>query len=171
MRVAIIGSRLITASEYELLTGWAEELTSKGHEVSTGAAPGADTAAMDGASVGDVTKLHVFLPWKSFSAGSIPKGAVVTVYNSNLHPEWTESVRLHPKYYYLKKTVKPLHARNYGIVAHPKPVDAVIALPRSLSDWGGTGQGMRVAEHLGITLYNLRVTGVIKEVDNWIHNL
>ena len=172
MRIAIIGTSAPSASQYDLIVSWAEELVEKRHEVSTGGADGVDTAAMSGAAASDVTKLHVFLPWKTFNQGLVPSKCNITVYSPHIHKDWTDSVhRLHPNVGALKPTVIPLHARNYGIVAHPKPVDAVIAVPRTKSNWGGTGQGMRVAEYLGIKLYNVLMPGVVKEIDDWISSL
>lgn len=168
-RIAIIGTRKSTRLEYDLLVGFASDLAEAGYEISTGAAEGSDNAAIEGCSLVDVTKLHIFLPWARFNSWLVPAGANVTVYNPVWHTAWTESVKqYHPKPHLLSRGARSLQARNYGIMAHPEPVDAVIALPTNQRDWGGTGQGMRIAEALGIPLYNLRIPGTVEQVEELI---
>jgi hypothetical protein len=171
-RVAIIGTRRPSRKHYQLMSLWAEELTALGIEVSTGAARGSDQAAMYGSSKGDPSKLHIFLPWKGFNRELIPEEANVTVYDKRVHTKWIKSVQwYHPNYRALTDGGVSLHARNYGIVADPEPVDFVIACPHNLFDLGGTGQGMRVAEALKVPVYNILYPSAVAEVGRVIAGL
>jgi hypothetical protein len=162
MRVAIVGTREPGEQFFNLLAEWSRILIEKGVIVTTGAANGCDNAAMVGAlnvQSRDLRRnLHVFLPWASYNKGLIPQDATITVYNPRVHMEWTKSVHKYHPSSYLKDSVVALMARNYGIVMDPTPVDAVIALPKTLSDWGGTGQAMRIARGENVRLFNLRIT-------------
>jgi hypothetical protein len=127
---------------------------------------------MYGSSKGDPSKLHLFLPWKGFNQKLIPEKAHVTTYNKKIHPQWTKSVEwYHPNYRALSDGAKSLHARNYGIVADPEPVDFVIACPHNLFDLGGTGQGIRVAEALKVPVYNILYPEAVTQVGRLIAEL
>jgi hypothetical protein len=172
MRVAIIGTRNPALNMHQLLRTWAGILVSKGVEVSTGAADGCDTAAMEGADDVDATKLHVFLPWATYNRAKVPIGASITVYDERRHPKWTESVgKYHPGATRLTRGTFALHARNYGILMDPRPVDAVFACPQSVSNLGGTGQGMRVARGEGILLFNLLDPRDCDKAAAWIDSI
>lgn len=128
----------------------------KGHHVTTGGAEGIDEAAMFGSAV-EPKRLHVYLPWAKYNREKIPSGANIYVYSKKDHPLWDQSVDLyHPNPANLKQGARALHARNYGIVCHGKPVDGVIAVPTDLNSLCGTGQAIRIAEDLRIPLFNLR---------------
>ncbi len=166
MRIAIVGTRAPRDEMYNLLKEWARIITAKGHIVTTGAADGCDDAAMQGA---DPSKLHVFLPWATYNRNRVPIGAQITVYNPVLHPKWGASVhKYHPAALALSRGPFALHARNYGIVEY---VNAVIALPKSLSDLGGTGQAVRISLGEGIKLFNLLSPGVLEECAVWIDSI
>lgn len=178
MRVAIIGTRTVTKDMplYEMLAEWSRILLEKGVIVRTGAADGIDSAAMEGAERVQNTdlrrNLHVFLPWASYNRNRVPIGASVFIYDPKIHQAWTNSVsKYHPNPAALSRGAFALMARNYGIIAHPDPVSAVIALPTSVSALGGTGQGMRLAEDLGIKLFNLREDNGVNDAACWIDEL
>jgi hypothetical protein len=166
MRVAIIGTREPTEEMMILVKNVAFDLAYKGIEISTGGAKGIDTAAMIGAGLCNPNKLFIYLPKKDLR---IPGNCNITVYDKKIHHNWTQSVRkYHPSKGNLPPDTFALHARNFGIVADPQKVDVVIALPKSLTDWGGTGQGMRIANDLGIKMYNLLYPGHIEEMNVWV---
>lgn len=171
MRVAIIGTRRPKKETRYLITRISSVILSLGGGVDTGAADGTDEAAMEGYDQNKSGKLTVYIPWKSYNSNKIPDGASIVVYNKNIHSLWTESVaKLHPKPKALSRGAVALHARNYGIIADP-PVNIVIALPKSLSDLGGTGQGMRIAANLGISVYNLLNQEHMDKVIKWIEKI
>lgn len=144
----------------------------------TGGAVGVDGACMRGYGLVNPELLKVYVPWKTYVGDEIPEGCEKVVYSRWEHPEWEKSVSIyHPAPKSLGKGAVNLHARNYGLVCDGVPADAVVALPRSLSDWGGTGQAMRIAQKLGIPLYNLRkeedqkaVVNLLADLDNGKYN-
>ena len=143
MRLAIIGTRSPTRKQIEFADVAAEYAISLEHEIATGAAEGIDAVAIEAAERHKrVDLLHIYLPWSSFNSHLVPGRANVYVYTPGCG--WEESVyRLHPFSGELKPASFKLHARNYGIVAG---ADAVLALPGQ--EYGGTNQGMRIAQDL-----------------------
>lgn len=175
MRVAIIGTRKPRPDQYEMLAEWSRILLQKGMTVTTGAADGCDDAAMVGATrvSEDLRRnLHVFLPWASYNRNRVPSGSTITVYDPKVHIDWTASVpKYHKAPHLLSRGSYALMARNYGIICFPWNVDAVIALPKSLADEGGTGEGMRIARDLGIKLFNLREPDGVNDAADWIDSI
>lgn len=168
-RIAIIGTREPSKEMYDLNFNYAYELSKLGIEISTGGAKGIDTAAMEGASKWLGANLHVFLH-DTARIDKMPFSANIIVYDKKIHKDWTQSVyKFHPSKGNLSPNIFALHARNYGIIMDPKPVDAVIATPKSLMDWGGTGQGMRIALGSFIPLFNLTFKDSRQKLDEWIH--
>lgn len=177
-RVAIIGSSKLGyyEKEYEILSKVSGIFLNHGIEVSTGGAFGADNAAMEGVKYLKDSllskNLHVYLPWPSYNRDLVPVGATVTVYSKFKHHVWFESVeKYHRKPEALSHGAVALMARNYGIIADPVPVDMVICLPRTISNQGGTGQGMRIAEDLKIPMYNLRYPGELENLKKVLRGL
>lgn len=106
---------------------------------------------MIGARLADSSQLYVFLPWYSYNSKYREGGGNFITYNPVFHTAWTESVHeYHPAPHNLKQGAFKLHARNYGII---KNTQVVVAMPMSLSDVGGTGQGIRIAKGLGKELF------------------
>jgi hypothetical protein len=143
--IAIIGTRDPSSLQAQIAKHAAEEL-SKTFRIRTGGADGIDTIAMENSIPAN---LDVFLPWASYNRGKVPAGCNIIVYNPNKDHNWTRSVRqFHPAPNNLTRGAIALHARNYGIVAE---ANIVLALPGP-SGQGGTGQGIRVAKGMGITV-------------------
>jgi DNA recombination-mediator protein A len=166
--VAIIGTRNPTPWQRDCAYHLAQQLSQKGIRIRTGAAYGVDEAAMYGSLI---NMLDVYLPWASYNAGIIPVGCNITVYNKWEHTTWTESVaKYHPAPERLGGATN-LHARNYGIIADPIPVHMVIAFPTT-RDSGGTGQGIRIANGLGLMVRQLVATcnipkeNILRDVEN-----
>lgn len=156
---AIIGTRNPTEKQFERVRKLSRFLVKRGHHIRTGGAKGVDEAAMVGAASVDASKLHVFLPWDGYNKEIIPEGANLYLYEEDSCPNWHASVdRYHPNAKNLTRGPRALHARNYGIVMFPDPVEAVIALPKSVADEGGTGQGMRIALGENVPLYNIIIS-------------
>jgi hypothetical protein len=158
---AMIGSREATQQQQDRMYNIARRLVKYGHEVSTGGASNIDEAAMNGAASIDPSKLHVFLPWQGYTdkvGAPIPNGANTYMFSEATCPNWNASVdKYHPNPVGLTRGPRALHARNFGILMYPEPVAACIAVPKTLTNLGGTGQGMRIAVGEGITLYNMLI--------------
>lgn len=144
-RVAIIGTREPDPDQHRLARDLAALLSAGyGCTVATGGALGIDQAAMEGAEPGC---LVVYLPWPSYNRAIIPPHARCIVADVRIHAAWFESVNVyHPAPARLSRGARALHARNYGIV-HSS--DLVLAFPNETGG-GGTGQGIRLAQGMGI---------------------
>ncbi len=154
--VAIIGSRRISESQYKYLVSVAEAFARRGWMVRTGVADGADHAAMVGTRNVNPDLLHTYLPWANYNKQYQADTDHATVYDPKEHITWGQSVyRYHPAPQRLSRGAFSLMARNWGILMHEQPVDAVVALPMSLSDVGGTGEGMRIAKGNSIELFTV----------------
>lgn len=142
---AIIGTRNPDEAQSLVATQLAFAISIIGGcKVHTGAADGIDTKAM--VATGG-KNLVVFLPWASYNKHLIPVGATIVVYDPSIHHEWSASVHTyHPAASRLSRGAFALHARNFGIV---EGCAGVIALPGE-DGGGGTGQGIRIANGLGI---------------------
>ena len=148
-RVAMIGSRRVNDKQFSYMTSVAKAFAKRNWVICTGCAEGADYASMLGA---DKDHLDVYLPWKSYNShiqDLVP--ARYVTFSKFKHQEWIDSVhKYHPAPERLSRGAMSLHARNFGIL---NGVDAVVAMPISDTDTGGTGQGMRIARELGIPLF------------------
>lgn len=143
--VAIIGTREPDEAQIEAARHLAFILSSiKRMKICTGGAYGIDNVAMVSTSA---NLLEVYLPWDSYNREIIPPHARRIVYNPTTHSDWAASVaKYHPANHFLSRGAIALHARNFGIVAGR---DLVIAFPNA-NGGGGTGQGIRIAQGLGI---------------------
>lgn len=153
--VAIIGSRRINEKQFNYITKVAEAFARRGWVIRTGCADGTDYASMVGCRNIDPTLLTLYLPWKTYNSQYQTVNEHHIVYNERdqqfIH--WTDSItKYHPAPERLSRGAKSLMARNYGIVSG---ADLVVALPMSLTDVGGTGQGMRIANDLNIPFFTV----------------
>jgi DNA recombination-mediator protein A len=145
LKIAIIGTRQPTPKQRGHAYEYALKASRMGHTIKTGGAYGIDAAAMDGCLKG---LLEVYLPWPGFHREAIPRHAKTFTYDPDFHTYWKESVNLyHPNPQALTQAAFSLMARNYGIVAGS---DLVLAFPKAPNKLGGTGQGIRIANALGI---------------------
>lgn len=151
MRVACIGTRDATRLELQLCRAIGSYLVRKGHTISTGNALGCDQAYAYGANTWRPKQVELWLPWPSYEKDAIREGNIV---HAERIPQWAFEMaeRMHPAWDRCSQAVRKLHARNCQIV---RGCGLVIALPGKFR-LGGTGQGMRVAKHLGIPVRDLR---------------
>ncbi len=99
------------------------------------------------------------LPWPSYEKewvamlSNLPTGNVLVHPITSLHTAAFESVKqFHPNPAALKQSVTKLHARNYMIIEN---THFVVCWTPGGELKGGTAQGIRIAESLGIYVYNL----------------
>lgn len=149
-----IGSRQLSKEELQLCYHIGYDLATKGWALKTGAATGADQAFAEGALSGG-GHVELCLPWWSYERTWVEKaveqGAKVCVLDDNDKDAFMSVESFHPAGKNLKPAIKRLHARNYLIV---KDTSLVIAFPKGPT-MGGTGQGIRIATHLGIPIFRL----------------
>ena len=148
-----IGARNTPSEILEIMKLSAKTLASK-YTCNTGAAKGADQAFAEGALQGG-GQVQLFLPWPSYEntwRNSI-HGRVDTHVLQYHDKEAFDSVyNFHPAAANLKQTVIKLHARNFCIL---RGTSFVICWTPNGNIVGGTGQALRIAQHLGIKIYNL----------------
>lgn len=165
MQIAIIGTRTPSKLDYEFVKLLCAHLATLQHLVRTGGAVGIDAAAIAGVNMADHRYVWIYEPWPHFADG------VASELNTRirLRPEWLETVgKYHPNPYALSPGGRKLMARNFGIIAWPNRVDLVIACPGGT---GGTWQGIRIAQDLGVpvrlvnTLHGKRA--VIEMLEDW----
>lgn len=108
----------------------------------SGGAMGADTAFFAGAT----PACQIWLP--SWKQGRLKTTIEAHEMAEQFHPVWDR----------LGQAVKQLHARNSHIIMGADlktPVDVVICWTEDGKATGGTGQGLRIADHFGIPVHNL----------------
>ena len=136
-------------ADMKLMAVW---LARQGWHLASGGADGADSAFAAGAPTGQRT---LWLPWQGYNGH---RGLDCRVLSGTALSACTEvAARLHPAWDRCSPAVRKLHARNAAIlgVATDQPVDACVAWSPGGRVEGGTGMGLRIAEHLGIPVLNL----------------
>lgn len=124
---------------------------SKDYILRSGGADGADWAFENGCISGGGNK-EIFLPWKGFNGNP-------SVHHQLLDKHLEHAERFHPAWrnlsYYAKRTM----ARNSQQVLGSDlndPVEFVICWTKDGKASGGTGQAIRIANHHGIRVINLK---------------
>lgn len=152
-RYAGIGSRDTPEEIQEMMREIAASLRKKRYLLCTGGARGADRAFEKGAKN---RATRVYLP-----DHATEKGIELA---SRFHPAWDKC----------DDFVRKLHGRNAHIMlgySLSKPVDFVVCWTKNGKDMGGTGLGMRIAEHYQIDIYNLFFAKKQAELDRLIREL
>jgi hypothetical protein len=89
------------------------------------------------------------------------------------HREAAEEIasKAHPRWTYLKVPVKKLHTRNVAQVLGARlevPVRVVLCWTVDGAGGGGTGQALRIAKSMGITIYDLGNNEVLEQAKQWV---
>lgn len=161
MNYAGIGSRETPKHILDMMSDIATLLAIDGHICNTGAALGADQAFANGANKVRGA-IELALPWNGYEQSWINTlhNANITIFNSSIHITAAESVKkFHPYASKLSYGAFKLHARNYLIL---EGCGFVICWTVDGKASGGTGQGIRIAESLGIHVYNLHDAGILQ---------
>jgi predicted Rossmann-fold nucleotide-binding protein len=152
-----IGSRRLSLCESDFCHDIGKWMAKEGWTLKTGACTGADQAFAEGALSGG-GKVILWLPWYDYERDWTRKAMISGMVTTRvLEPSDTaamESVdQYHPNPGALTETTRRLHARNYLIT---RGCRFVVAYPKTKNgQLGGTGQGIRVAEGLGIDVVRL----------------
>lgn len=149
MNIGCIGSRTLSETQLSICHKLGRFIAEIGGKVHSGNAPGADQAFAAGANSVDPELVHLHLPWPNFNQEAIVQGNIIHLPHPQSHYEVT-AAQYHPRWQYLRQGAKKLHTRNVSIIVHPTPKDLVLAWPSDKPGGGGTGQGIRIAEGLGI---------------------
>lgn len=152
-----IGSRQLSESELKRCRDKAKRRALEGWILRTGAADGADQAFAEGALfVGG--RVILCLPWASYEKEWVEwtkrHGAEVEVLSNRDFEAWDSVDKYHPAASQLSRGIRALHARNFVIL---RGCEECLAWPKKdkYGGYGGTGQGMRIAEAAGMGVKNL----------------
>lgn len=150
--VAIIGSREPTARQIIAVREFIATLNPDTQAVISGCAYGIDAIALEEGQKHGIETIGI-LPWPKYNLEIQQFCTIVKCideFKEQHRKEAYDSVGLfHPAVSRLSQGAMKLHARNYGII---RWAGRVVACPSSKPGGGGTGQGIRLAEHLKIPL-------------------
>jgi len=150
--VAVIGSREPRPDQQDSIAGLINGLNPDTDAIISGCAYGIDAFALATANHLGFQTIGV-LPWNSYNPEVQEYcSRVVAIDDFKAAPRkaaYDSVKKYHPAFNKLSQGALKLHARNYGIIAW---ASLVIAAPSNKPGGGGTGQGMRLAEALGIEL-------------------
>lgn len=146
------------------MTEIAQKLDALGYYLRSGGAPGADTAFEDGAVFDDA---QIFLPWRGFNgrkkgivlSGDIEQRAASIA--KDFHPVWDR----------LTQGARRLHTRNVPQILGPDlqtPSEFVVCWTKDGRASGGTGQAIRIAEALGVLVYNIKRQSDLAALREWL---
>jgi hypothetical protein len=146
LRIACIGSRVITDEQRQLFFDVGAYIAKQGWLVSSGNADGADAAFAAGANSVKPESVIVYLPWKKYNPHNLhPQNQVL----ADPKKEWMDlAAPFHHCWDQLSYGAKKMMARNYGIVYRADKTLALLNYSRP--GYGGTGHGWAVSGHLGI---------------------
>lgn len=149
-----IGSRKNPLSVQEKMTEIAETLEVEGFALRSGGAKGADRAFQRGVKNSD--NMEIFIPWEGFEGlDSSQPGIFLPEFDLEL----LDIARsFHPRWGTLSPAAKKLHARNVPQILGrdlKTPVEFAILWTPDGKIRGGTGQAMRICNHLKIKIFNL----------------
>ena len=143
-----IGSRDCPEWAWRIAYDLANQLACLGYTLRSGAAEGMDTAFEKGCDSAHGNK-DIYLPWREFNGHSSQ------LYKLDPYAVATAK-RLHPKWNYLSEGARKLHTRNvYQIVGHEWTTPSRFVICYTPWDKGGTLQALRLADEMGISVYNL----------------
>ncbi len=148
-----IGSRETPSFILEQMRGLATIMALNDWTLRSGFADGADNAFAKGADQVD-GKMEIYIPWKGFN--NAPNHPAIIV------PKFTKELmdiakHFHPNWNACSEGAKKLHARNVPQVIGLDlnlGSDLVICWTPNGKGGGGTGQAIRIANHLGIPVFD-----------------
>lgn len=165
-----IGSRETPENINIMITDISKKLDSLGYILRSGGAQGADSAFEDGSS-----NKEIYLPWKGFNNNKSD------LYLDNMDKdEVARAYEVACKYYHSdlnkkKQSVKNLMTRNiFQILGKNNGINLsefVICWTKDGLDSGGTGQALRLARSLDITVFNLYSTLDVIYLNSYIRTL
>lgn len=150
-----IGSRETPIELKDTIKIIVEHLNNLGYTLRSGGAPGADSFFEEYA-----TQKEIYLPWRNFNGNTsrlFDPTKEAFDYAKKYHPAWNR----------LGFGAQKLMARNcYQILGGDlkTPVDFVVCWTKEGKAVGGTGQALRIAKDLNITVYNLYFPDTLQKI-------
>jgi hypothetical protein len=173
LRYAGIGSRQTPHPVQDIMTSIGQQLADR-WMLRSGHAEGADQAFETGVLLYAMSinshdpNMEIFIPYNGFN-GAFRSSKYILVQPSDelkriarhFHPAWERCTEM----------AKYLHMRNVWEIAGQDlntPVDMVVCWTLNGKFEGGTGQALRMAQHLNIPIFNLAILGVDQELCDFI---
>lgn len=161
-----IGSRSTPLDQLQRMRDLAAMLAREGYELRSGAADGADTACEEGCDLASGAK-SIWIPWPGFQ-NRWPCSAQRTFLP--LPRAFEIAAQLHPRWPFLTRGPRSLHARNtHQCLGHALDDPSEFALCWTAdgaqcgadvnSKTGGTGTAIRLASQRGVPVFNLAREG------------
>lgn len=167
-----IGSRETPEPVIKVMSQLGRALANHDWTLRSGHAPGADQAFEYGAVTAKKPLVHaeIYLPWNGFEGARDNGGPfIVPPFDpkveriaANFHPNWAAC----------SQGARKMHSRNVyqvaGLDLHT-PSDMVICWTKDGKRGGGTGQALRIAEHLKIPIFDLAVC-TLEQIQEFVNN-
>lgn len=181
--VAGIGSRETPDLVCQFMTAVMAALAARGWTLRSGGAEGADQAC-DAGFADHRDQAQIFLPWKGFEGSTSPfyppyvQDGILAGTIEHLRGRWEPKLltgrespanllanayllaeRFHPAWHKVSPGSRKLQTRNGHQILGLKlddPSDLVVAWTVNGEATGGTGQAIRIADHFGIPVVNLK---------------
>lgn len=165
-----IGARDVPIEIMSFMEIVGKYLNNYGYTLRSGGAMGSDISFENGAG----ENKEIFIPWKGFNNSNS------TLFNT-LDEAFEISSKYHPRWDFLKHSVKKLHARNVHQVLGvdlKSPSTFLCCYTKCGKDVGGTAQALRIARDFNIPIFNfgsyekeIFETKKCLELKNFLQNL
>jgi hypothetical protein len=158
-----IGSRETPKETLELMKKIGFAMAKAGWILRSGHAPGADQAFETGARMASCkqSQLDIFIPWKGFEGASNGFEFCVPELYCDTYEQAVEiAQQFHPAWDKCTDGAKKMHTRNVYQIAGKDlntPTKFVVCWTKDGKRGGGTGQALRIAEHLQIPIFDLAI--------------
>ena len=157
-----IGSRETPAKVLEQMKAVAGFLAMCGYTMRSGGAEGADTAFEIGHvdQLKEWERMEIFLPWSGFNNKRPNHKTHICIPDTSEVYKQAEQIaeQFHPAWHRLTRGGKALQTRNVFQIMGPdlkSPSHFVVCWTKDGQATGGTGQAIRIAQAIGIPVYNL----------------
>ena len=171
-----IGSRDTPVDVCDLMRGIASTLGQGQCQwtLRSGHADGADIAFEEGAISVNGTK-EIYIPWEGFQKGRHGRNDIYNVHVLKNHLQAIDiAAQTHPNWGACRNGAQMLHTRNvYQILGMDldTPVSMVICWTKDGNATGGTGQAIRLAQHLTIPVFNLFHSNALDELQDFVFEI
>lgn len=159
-----IGSRQTPPDICDFMTDIAAELEKFDWTLRSGHAGGADLAFENGAT----KQAEIMLPWSGFNGARVDN---IRFYAPNNPRSLEIAAQFHPAWDRCSQGAKNMHARNVHQIAGlslNEPVKFVVCWTPNGSRSGGTGQALRIAEHLRIPIFDLALDDAFERLKAFV---
>ena len=172
-----IGSRGTPSYILNIMINLGSYLYEQGWTLRSGAAEGADSAFELGHDhVATEPRKEIYIPWKNFNWSNSPLHRENVPFTDQ---EMLFAGRFHPAWHKCSPSARLLHARNTRQILGCEQLHGPVVVPsKFVVCWtkdgklqGGTAQALRIAEAMGVKIFNLGKPSNSHELEAIIHEL